>query len=1280
MPSSQLPIDQIHLQQNILNIEEHDDEEKAFEPIYDHNKCPGNYPDQEKSDSGNENSKEKQHYPRIDVSVNHDFSQSQLYVVPNDDLILRNRNKRNLNEKCNNLRPQKKRKLLKKSETSIVNQPLGSNKLVHRNSARLRRKKKNLGVKQQLITLNNKFFNESLLKATKNDLNLSNDIRKTLGIPKTLLRRKDQRSLLKFTDLFMYQNFDTPTWIETSKSSKNKEGIKIVYLNANGKIWQKLKQGHMYRTEFVEKQQAEVLILSETMSQKISKSNLPNYTCYSIAARQNTYDTNFGRALGGLKILIKKAAESMIEICYKSDDSDVFGIKIHNDKHEDIVITGYCPPAENSHEKNFQRVDKFYDSVYEALEFARDHDFKNIHIIADFNVRLPDTGDHKSHNINRKTRIQFEKLIKKIKLTNMNTEKQKGKYTFIKRDGTGGSIVDYLLTTNPDRINNFLVRSDHDSGSDHIPLEFDLNLCYEEVSIHRKSNYKLNLKKNCTKTLESFFKKQNKKIATALHLTEKVKSNKLRSKICSLIGLHQTIEAKARASELKRVNYDQQDKQNSDEAQEIAQRIIELARRREKFKPYQKEFQDTTKEIQNLNNKLNHTFEQTKEIDWNRQIQKLIGNEYSAQFYKEIRNSFGGLIDQNLPQKMKNSQNKLTKNQKEMSEVWATHYQTVSCDIDSAQIFDSKFKQEVNIKVKTALSQDIESKNKFLENQISIKEIKEVLNKIGAKKSPGYDKISFKIWKSGDKHTLAFLCEWLNFIFEQEEATEEITTGLIISLYKGKKSKNDPANYRPITLLTSVFKILEGVVTNRIKKILERDSIIHKEQAGYQKKRSAMENLLIIDECLRVANKTNRKIFITFLDISKAFDRAWREGILEKLSQIGIKGKTLRFIKSFYTDTFSIARVNGGYTRKFRTTAGVLQGSLLSPTLFTLLLNDLVTKTESAAGFSICNKKYKILMFADDIALISESQADMQKMIDECKKYGMSWRFKFSSEKTKVITNTNERIHLTIKDKPIEKIDSYDYLGLPISYNGINWTKKLLSLESKFTEKVLEIKTLMSHKHCLNPKIIANLYRSLAISKLTYGLELLNSNELIQIKPDHWVNALDWLDELNHKSLMKIFDCKYSTNKEIIRVILGLQSISYHAKSLKINFFIRIKNRNLPASYLLNDLCKYREMSDIHKNLNETLNNLQILNWQYISTKQIPKIKKSTKFYDKTNSVEKITNSNSQQMWIVKEALKRNPNTDFEIIENLNLTKRVQMWFQTIINNNFVTPFQKAHK
>ena len=191
---------------------------------------------------------------------------------------------------------------------------------------------------------------------------------------------------------------------------------------------------------------------------------------------------------------------------------------------------------------------------------------------------------------------------------------------------------------------------------------------------------------------------------------------------------------------------------------------------------------------------------------------------------------------------------------------------------------------------------------------------------------------------------------------------------------------------------------------------------------------------------------------------------------------------------------------------------------------------------------------------------------------------------------------------------------------------------------------------------------MANFSRCLAVSKLTYGLELLSNKQNIQSKPDHWENALTWLDNLHNKSLMNIFGCRYNENKEVTRVLLGLQSISSHAKSLKISFFLRLKTKTVPASTILKTLYKQRNISNIREEINEALA-ASSLNWRTATLKNIPTIKRFLKEQDIIKSRQKLRNSNSEQNWIIKETFKLNKTANLEILESLNLTSRVHMWF-----------------
>ena len=340
-------------------IESHDEEEKALEPLHNISRVTRKFQD---------------------ISSNNINYVCQ-GKISNKDSISKSTNsaskKRKLNKKIKNPRPPKKRRLLIKHDHDLTKEK--QQRFSFENLKRPKKRKKNLGMKQQLVTLNHKFFAETLKKATENDTNLTKNILKILKIPETVLKAKDHKLLTQFPDLFMNQNFDSPTWTETIENSKNKEGMKIIYLNANGKVWQKLKLGHMFRTEFVDKQQAEIIILSETLSQKVSKINLQGYHQHTITAKHLKNDSKIGRASGGVTIFVKNEVRNMIEIIYRSQNSDVFGIKVENEKHQDILITGYCPPAENSQQENLLRVASFYESVYEALEKAKKEGSKNIH-------------------------------------------------------------------------------------------------------------------------------------------------------------------------------------------------------------------------------------------------------------------------------------------------------------------------------------------------------------------------------------------------------------------------------------------------------------------------------------------------------------------------------------------------------------------------------------------------------------------------------------------------------------------------------------------------------------------------------------------------------------------------------------------------------------------------------------------------------------------------------------------------------------------------------------
>ena len=121
--------------------------------------------------------------------------------------------------------------------------------------------------------------------------------------------------------------------------------------------------------------------------------------------------------------------------------------------------------------------------------------------------------------------------------------------------------------------------------------------------------------------------------------------------------------------------------------------------------------------------------------------------------------------------------------------------------------------------------------------------------------------------------------------------------GLIVSLFK-KGDKEDPGNYRGITLLSVVGKVFCKIVNDRLVQYLDKSSKIHEGQAGFRAGRCCIDNIYTLNELIQGHLKEGKKTFSFFLDIQKAYDSVWRNGLWLKLWNMGVKGKMWRVIKT----------------------------------------------------------------------------------------------------------------------------------------------------------------------------------------------------------------------------------------------------------------------------------------------------------------------------------------------------------------------------------------------
>lgn len=208
------------------------------------------------------------------------------------------------------------------------------------------------------------------------------------------------------------------------------------------------------------------------------------------------------------------------------------------------------------------------------------------------------------------------------------------------------------------------------------------------------------------------------------------------------------------------------------------------------------------------------------------------------------------------------------------------------------------------------------------------------------------------------------LAAFFQHLFNSGTIPDQWKQGVITPAYKGGR-RSDPANYRPITLLPVVSKVMESVVADQLRDYLESTHLLAEEQHGFRKQRSCLTNLLLARDAWTKSLDRGNEIDVIYLDFSKAFDRVHHPTLISKLGTLGVGGTLLSWI-TYYLHGRSISvRVAGTVSSRARTHSGVPQGSVLGPLLFLTLINDLPKVLTSPCQ-----------IFADDVKLWREIHSE----------------------------------------------------------------------------------------------------------------------------------------------------------------------------------------------------------------------------------------------------------------------------------------------------------------
>ena len=288
-------------------------------------------------------------------------------------------------------------------------------------------------------------------------------------------------------------------------------------------------------------------------------------------------------------------------------------------------------------------------------------------------------------------------------------------------------------------------------------------------------------------------------------------------------------------------------------------------------------------------------------------------------------------------------------------------------------------------------------------------DVRLLINKLNRGVSAGCDGITAEHLNYGLSDALCnVLADIYSTLLSYSIVPEVLQTGIIIPiLKKSSLDANVSTNYRPVTLSSVHSKLVEMLL------IPETD--IHSTQFGFRDKRGTSFVTSFVNDIAAYFNERGSPVYISSLDAEKCFDSIWHDGLLYKLWGILAPNKWY-YLYKWYKSSYAVVSWNGMFSTSFKITKGMKQGSVLSPTLFNIFVNDLLISLDKAPeGVRVFNNKYNACAYADDITVFSSTVTGLQELVNICVSYADKWRFNFGVRKTQ-FTTLGKNI---LKDEPV---------------------------------------------------------------------------------------------------------------------------------------------------------------------------------------------------------------------------------------------------------------------
>ena len=237
---------------------------------------------------------------------------------------------------------------------------------------------------------------------------------------------------------------------------------------------------------------------------------------------------------------------------------------------------------------------------------------------------------------------------------------------------------------------------------------------------------------------------------------------------------------------------------------------------------------------------------------------------------------------------------------------------------------------------------DFSSKNEEEYNlPFSVAELKQSLQRANDS-ATSLDQVHYQLLTHLPNSALSVLLKVYNHVWESGCFLPSWREAVVIPIPKPGKDHSDPGNFRPIALTSCLCKTMERMINTRLMWSLESQGLLSEKQCGFRKNHSTLDHLICFEMFIRNAFIKKEHVLTIFFDLEKAYDTTWKHGILADLWDLRFRGHLPRFIQSFLSERSFRVRVGSTLSKLHKQEMGVPQGSILSPVLFSIKINNIV--------------------------------------------------------------------------------------------------------------------------------------------------------------------------------------------------------------------------------------------------------------------------------------------------------------------------------------------------